>query len=47
MDNTFFTGLSGSVTGVVEMALAAVVVIAALILGARVGYRVYKRFVTT
>lgn len=45
MDNTFFSGMSTSITGVVGMALTAVVIVAALILGATVGYRLYKRFV--
>jgi len=44
MDNTFFTGLTTSVSGPVEAALSAVIVLAALILGATVGYKVYKRF---
>lgn len=44
MDNTFFSGLTTSVTGPVEAALVAVVALAALILGATVGYKVYKRF---
>jgi len=44
MDNTFFSGMTTSVTGPVEMALVAVVSLCALILGATVGYRVYKRF---
>ena len=44
MDNTFFSGLTTAVTGPVELSLAAVVMLAALILGATVGYRVYKRY---
>ena len=46
MDNTFFTGLSTTLSGTIGLALTAVVVVAALILGAVVGFRVYKRFVT-
>ena len=44
MDNTFFTGLTTSVSGPVELALVAVVTLAAIILGSTVGYRVYKRY---
>lgn len=44
MDNTFFSGLSTSITGVVGLALTAVVILAALILGSTVGYRLYKNF---
>lgn len=44
MDNTFFSGITTSVGGNIELALVAVVTIAALILGSTVGYRVYKRF---
>lgn len=45
MDNAFFTGITTSVTGVVDLALIAVVTLTAIILGATVGYRVYRRFV--
>jgi hypothetical protein len=44
MDNTFFTGLTSAVGGTLGLALTSVVVVAALILGAVVGFRVYKRF---
>jgi len=44
MDNTFFTGLTSSVGGTIGFALTSCVVVAALILGAVVGYRIYKRF---
>lgn len=45
MDNTFFTGLTTSVGGTIGLALTSCAVIAALILGAVVGFRVYKRYV--
>jgi len=44
VDNTFFTSITTSITGVTDMALVAVVSIAAIVLGATVGYRLYKRF---
>jgi len=40
-----YTALATSVTGEVTSALAAVIAIAALILGAKVGYRIFKSFV--
>lgn len=45
MDNTFFSGINGTVTGIVGLALAGVVVLAALILGAICGYRLYREYV--
>lgn len=39
-----FAALTTSLTTEVNAALTAVAAIAAIILGARVGYRVYKRF---
>ena len=44
VDNTFFSGLTSTVSGNIELALTAVLTIAALILGSTVGYKVYKRF---
>lgn len=44
MDNTFFGSITDAVTTNVGFALTAVVTVCALILGATVGYRVYKRF---
>jgi len=44
MDNTFFTGMTTSVSGVLTLALTSAAVIAAVVLGAIVGYRLYKRF---
>lgn len=44
MDNTFFSGLTTSITGVMDLALAAVVAVCAIVLGSTVGYRMYKRF---
>jgi hypothetical protein len=40
VDNTFFSGLTSTVMGTVDLALVAVVTVAATILGATVGYRV-------
>ena len=45
MDNTFFVGITSIVGGTVGLALVSCVVIAGLILGAIVGYRLYKNFV--
>lgn len=45
MDNTFFSGLTTSVSIPIGLALVSVVVIVILTLGASVGYRSYKRLV--
>jgi len=39
-----FSALTTALTTEVNTALAAVVTVAAIILGARVGYKLYKRF---
>jgi hypothetical protein len=44
MDNTFFSGLTSSVGGTIGLALTSCAVVAALILGAVVGFRVYKKY---
>lgn len=44
MDNTFFSGLTTTVGSTIGLAFTSAAVIAALVLGAVVGYRVYKRF---
>ena len=43
-DNTFFSGITTQVASPIGMALSSVITICALILGATVGYRIYKRF---
>lgn len=47
MDNTFFVGLTGTVSGIMESGLIAIVPVVIMILGALVGYRLYKKFTTT
>ncbi|MBE3144816.1 MAG: hypothetical protein IMZ61_12990 [Planctomycetes bacterium] len=45
MDNTLFTILSDQVGSIIGMALVAVFALAGLIMGAYVGYGLYKDFV--
>lgn len=45
MDNTFFSTINGGVASVVGMALVACLGLVVLVLGAYVGYGLYKDFV--